>query len=139
MAKLRRIFTSFISGEWSLSAMGRVDLDKYFRAAETIENYIILNTGAVTRRPGYRFVVKTKFQDGKRTRVYFMPSTAGDGYVLEIGHLYLRFIYDGVQVEDPDSPGDPLELVTPYSNVDVFDLHFAQIGDVMYIANPNYD
>lgn len=139
MAKLRRIFTSFISGEWSLAAMGRVDLDKYFRAAETIENYIILNTGAVTRRPGYRFVVKTKFQDGKRTRVYFMPSTAGDGYVLEIGHLYLRFIYDGVQLEDPDSPGDPLELVTPYSNTDVFDLHFAQIGDVMYIANPNYD
>lgn len=139
MAKIRRIQNGFAAGEWSPSSFGRTDLEKYYRAAETIENFIILNNGAVTRRPGYRFVVNTKFQDGRRTRVYYMPSTAGDGYVIEIGDDYLRFIYDGVQVEDPDNPGSPYELVTPYDHSHVFSLHFAQIGDIQYIANGNYD
>jgi hypothetical protein len=126
----RKIQNTFISGEISPKALGRTDLEKYYKGLLQAENYILMNLGGADSRPGWQYVALTKYQDGRNTRLKVMYSTAGDAYLLEFGDLYMRVHYDGAYFG--------VEIATPYSHEHVFDLHFAQIGDILYIAHGSY-
>ena len=50
MAKSFAIYTHFNTGELSDRLKGRVDLEKYKHGCETLENFIVLPEGGVSRR-----------------------------------------------------------------------------------------
>jgi hypothetical protein len=52
----RPIQTSFTAGELSPRLEGRVDLSQYNNGLHTLENFLILPHGGVTRRPGLKHV-----------------------------------------------------------------------------------
>src|SRR3990167_5575752 len=58
MAKPRRILTNFSKGELSPNLEGRPDLAAYFEGCQTLENWLLLRQGGITRRPGTRFVAQ---------------------------------------------------------------------------------
>ena len=58
-------------------------------------------------------------------------------YVLEFGHLYFRIYKDEGQVVDSVNT-EPIEVTTPYTSTDIFDLKFSQDADTLYIAHPSY-
>lgn len=114
---------------------GRTDIVKYYSGCRTLENFFVLSHGGVMKRPGTYYICEAKYSD-KKTRLASLEYSRSVSYILEFGHLYIRFYTDGSQILDAD--GDPYEIVSPYDQNDVFDLQFTQSADTMYIANSNY-
>lgn len=120
---------SFASGEVSPSISQRVDLQRYVTALKTCRNFFILPTGGAANRPGSYFIAATK-DSGNRVSIP-IPFVFSDdsGYLLEVGHLYIRIHFEGALID---------EVVTPYEEVDVAQLRFTQSFDVMTITHIDY-
>jgi len=134
MARVQNVFSAFTTGEISPKMNSRIDFNKYTNAVEKMENATIFPQGGFTRRPGLRFVKETKTSASVSRVVPFMFSVE-DAYILEFGDLYIRFYRTQANVTDG---GSPVEVATPYLAADLFDLHFAQSADVLYIAHKDY-
>jgi hypothetical protein len=78
------------AGEFSPRMEARVDFAKYANAAATVKNMIPLAQGGLSRRPGTRFVAKTKDPDAKARLLRFEFSTE-QAYAIEAGNAYFRF------------------------------------------------
>ena len=93
MARISSIITNFKSGEISPRLEGRIDLQKYNEAAQTIQNMIVYPSGGATRRPGTYFAGRSK--DGGKVRLMNFEYSDEQAYVLEFGANYIRFYKDG--------------------------------------------
>lgn len=135
MARVRVIQNAFNAGEFSPLMEGRSDLQKYANAAKTIENFTCFKHGGITRRAGTRFINEVK-DSTKRVRLIPFEFSTIQSYILEFGDLYIRIYRDGARVESP--PGTAVEVVTPYLQAEVFDIHFTQSADVLYLAHSGH-
>jgi hypothetical protein len=124
---------SFAGGEVSPAVSARVDLSKRAVAAERAENFIVEVTGGMKSRPGTRFIAEAKGTGP--TRLIPFEFNTEQTYILELGDQYMRFYTYGAQILDGATP---YEIATPYLAADLFDLEFAQSGDVMTIVHPDY-
>lgn len=103
MARLRPIQMSFTNGEVSPRLYGRSDLAKYWNSLETLENFVILPYGGVTRRDGLHYVCPQGDETRKVRLIPFVFMTE-QAYVLEFGHEYIRFFMNhGLILETADS------------------------------------
>jgi len=93
MARVSSIITNFRSGEFSPKLEGRIDLQKYNEAAQTLNNMLVFPSGGVTRRPGTFFAGRSK--DGNEVRLINFTVSDEQAYVLEFGANYIRFYQDG--------------------------------------------
>lgn len=124
--------TSFTGGEWSPRLHGRVDIAKYNTSCEILQNMVIYPHGGITRRMGMEYI-----EDAKEENVRLIPFEYNreQAYVLEFGNNYIRFFRNGSQI----APGGiPLEVATPYSTSEVWDISFCQSNDVLFIAHQNH-
>lgn len=140
MPRVRPGQTSVTHGEVTKRLGGRIDLEQFLNSAELLENFQVLETGAFSRRPGLRFLGRTKYQTSAAAHVAhlvpFIPSNE-QPYMLEVGELYIRVHRaDGTTVES--APGVPLEVVTPYLTADVPAFKYAPSNDVRYIFSAFY-
>lgn len=135
------IITSFNGGELSPLMFGRVDVAKYAVGCRIMEGFIPVTQGPAVARPGFRFVVEVK-DSSKQTWLMRFEFSEDDAYMIEVGHLYMRFFTNRGQVES--SPGVPYEIVTPWTSADLttsdgsFALRYAGTGDEVYIVHPSY-
>lgn len=128
------IINSFNAGELSPKLEGRTDISKYYSGCRTLENFLVLTYGGATRRPGTAFIAEVKTSSEVTRLIQFEFSTV-QAYILEFGNLYIRFYRNGGQIE---SGNNPFEIVTTYLEADLFQLHFVQSADTMYIVHPDY-
>lgn len=128
MPKAAAIQLSFNSGELSQYMDGRIDNGKYASGCSIMENFLPIPAGPATRRPGSRYIGALK---GIARAIPFTFSI-DQNYVLEFGHLYIRFWRNRAQLL---SAGIPYEIASPFTGADVFNLRFVQSADVMYIAS----
>lgn len=119
---------NFSQGEVSPAWFGRVDVGTYATACARLENFLVLPTGGVTKRPGTKYIGATKSNGA--ARLYAFRTSATESIVVEFGNLYARFWNDAGQIE---SGGSPVEVVTPYTTAQLYELRFAQIQNVLYI------
>lgn len=137
MPRARPAFTSFNAGELSPLLDGRVDQDKYFSGCKTLQNFLPTVQGPVSRRGGTRRVASTK-DSSRRSWLRRFVFSADQAYVLEFGHLYVRFFVDRGQLL---SGATPYEIASPYTEEDLstsegtFALHTVQSGDIMWITH----
>lgn len=126
---------SFAHGECSPEFLGgRVDMNRYFSACRTLENYVTLITGGLRRAPGTRFIAQTK--QNSVVHLHRFEFSIAQAYLLEFGGGYLRFYKDRGRLEDP--PGTPVEVATPYAAAELGQLQGVQSGDVLYLVHPNH-
>ena len=121
---------SFAAGEISPEVANRVDLDKYNSAVLKARNCHIRPYGPIYKRPGMRFIVRTKYSDKKSILVPFNGATANDDYLLEIGHQYIRVHKNGQYLG--------VELATPFTENILSNLRFTQSADTLFIASGDY-
>lgn len=121
---------SFAAGEISPEVANRVDLDKYNSAVLKARNCHIRPYGPIYKRPGMRFIARTKYSDKKSILVPFNGATANDDYLLEIGHQYIR-VHKGGQYLG-------VELATPFTENALSNLRFTQSADTLFIASGDY-
>jgi hypothetical protein len=138
MAKASPIIAAFNSGEFSPLMAGRVDLKYYQNACKHTRNFIPMVQGPARNRPGTRMVDEVK-SSADRTWLKEFVYSRNQSYMMEFGHLYIRFYADHSLIES--SPGVPFEVATPFTAASLtrsdgtFRLKFAQTGDVVYITS----
>jgi len=142
MPKIYPYFNSFNAGEISELLYNREDITKYKSACRVLENAFPLVEGGAQKMPGTYFAGPTKGNAHSRL-VSFQFSTA-QGAILELSAGVIR-------IWEPTAPGTwtlglvlsapntPLELVTPYTDADLFNLDCGtQSADTLWIFHPNY-
>lgn len=135
-----QIQPSFAAGELSPAMAARVDLAKYAIGTRTMRNFYVHPHGGASNRAGTEFIAATKYPDKLARLIKFEFSTL-QAYVLEFGHMYIRFFKDGGQVVYPaghPQAGEIVEIASPYTEGEVAYLKTAQSADVMYITHSNH-
>lgn len=128
---------SFNGGEVSDLIDGQIGLDKYRAGCQVMKNFIARTYGPAFARPGTLFVGETKYPD-KATRVEGFSYSTDTTFILEVGHLYIRFWSNGVQVVD--TSGNPVEVATPWTEDEIFDVQFgAQVNDLIFLTHPDHE
>lgn len=127
------LINSFNAGELSPYMGARSDIEKYRNGCVTLENFIILPYGGVIRRPGTEYLGSPKYNNRRCRLIGFNYSTS-TRFVIELGHQYMRFWSNGVQVT---SAGNPVEVSSPYSEDQIRDVQFVQINDIMFLVHPD--
>lgn len=104
MAKATFLQTSFLGGEWSLAAQGRMDREDYRTALNLSLNGIPVETGAWQRRAGTFLTAPTRTgQEAYIKEIHFQQQNS---YVAEFTDQHLRFMTDNHLV----LTGEPLEM-----------------------------
>ena len=75
------LITNFASGELSPNLNGRVDIQQYYQGASKIENFEIIPTGGIKRRPGTQRLAQ--LNDNNRIIPFIVDKNAV--FILEIG------------------------------------------------------
>lgn len=120
---------AFTGGEISAEVANRVDLDKYQFAVLQAYNCLIKPHGPIYRRPGMKYMARTKYSDKACILVPFNDADNTD-YLLEIGEKYIRVHKNGLYIN--------IEVMTPYTADMLQDLRFVQSADTMFIASGKY-
>lgn len=134
MTNVRSLARAFNAGEVTPEFYGRLDDAKFQAGLAVCRNFITTPHGPVFNRGGTLFVREVK-DSSKRVKLIPFAFSTTQTMVLEVGDLYLRFHTDGATLLDL---GVPYEIVTPYVEADLFDLHYVQSGDVLTLVHPNY-
>jgi len=126
-------FPDFSGGEISPKFYGRHDLKAYYNTCRRAENFVIDAIGPASFRTGTVFAAQTK--DNNKAFLYTFKYNDLVSYVLEFTNECIRFYRNNGLIFDG---ANPVEVVTPYQEADLFSLKFAQSGKDLYIAHPSY-
>lgn len=135
MANFRNIQLSFAGGEISPSMYGRNDDVKYQNGLAKCENFIVLPQGPIQSRPGFEFVDECGVES-KPVRLIPFVYNLEQTMVIELGDKYARFHSYGATLVNDN--GTAYQISTPWAAEDLFELNYAQSGDVMTIVHPDY-
>jgi len=87
------LYSNFTTGELTRKLDTRVDFEKYFDGARELTNLIIYPHGGAYKRPGTYYVAEPSGATAA-VRLISMQITDTLGYIVEMGHEYMRFFYD---------------------------------------------
>jgi hypothetical protein len=128
------IQTNFTSGELSPRLKGRVDVNRYNNGVAELKNFVVFPQGGASRRTGTKFIKEVK-DSTKATRLIPFEFSTIQAYILEFGNNYIRIFKDeGILT----SGGSPVEVVTTYTEAQLFDIYFTQSADILYIVHPSH-
>lgn len=135
MPKIVSAKTNFTAGELSPKLYGRTDIARYQNGAKTLQNVLPLVYGGAMRRDGWRFVKGAKHNDKEARFIDFIVSRS-IAYVIELGDQYARFYRNDARIET--SPGVAYEIVTPWTEAQIWDVDYVQTADTMFLSHPSY-
>lgn len=138
----------FLGGVWSSYYQGRFTDPEYRKALKTGINAIPLEEGAITRRPGTRFIAYTK--GGNPAEIWKFGFTSSAPYNLEFTPGFLRLAYGAEMVLQPtaqsvvsfSTPSLWSSATTYAANavvVDAFNQVYVSIGGSNLNHNPTTD
>ncbi len=132
---------SFTGGELSPALYARNDLAKYEIGLKTLKNGFVRAEGCVSNRAGLELICEVK-ESSKPVRLIPFSFNTEQTYVIELGEGYARFIKDGGQITKPDEEDEtkniPVEIQTPYTSEDLFNIKYAQNADVLTLCHNNH-
>lgn len=134
MARVDYIQTNFTAGEISPRLLGRVDVARFKNGLKTCLNAIPQVHGGAKRAPGSRFAAETK-DSTKASRLIPFIFNRSQAFVLEFGDLYARFYATTGRILDA---GTPVEVVSPYTEAQLDDIHYVQSADTMFLFHPSH-
>lgn len=139
MAKVDVIKTSFTGGEFGASLLGRTDIAQYDNACAIVQNMLVRPYGSAISAPGTRYVNETKMSalgTDSQVRLIDFVFNQSDAYVIEMGDEYFWFYTDrGVVVSTGTTP---FELAHVYQESELFDVQYAQLNDLIWMAHPDH-
>ena len=134
MPNTRVLQRSFAGGEMSPEMYGRIDDVKYQTGAAKMRNFIAAPQGPIENRPGFMLVREVK-DSSKRVRIIPFTYSTTQTMAIELGAGYFRFHTQGATLLDG---GSPYEVVNPYAENELFDIHYVQSADVLTLVHPNH-
>lgn len=132
-----RLISAFNAGEFSPLLDGRADVEKHSMGCRLLENFIPRIYGGAFRRPGFQYIGTARDSSSETRLIPFNFSTTTN-YVIEMGDKNLRIWGDGKLVPKYAGTEFPLTIAHQYAAADLFEIQFAQVNDVIYLAHPDY-
>lgn len=133
---IKRLINNLNTGLVSPLLDARVDAEKHGAGCRQLENFFVKVHGGAFRRPGFTYLGKAKLTS-KPARILPFNFSATTNFVIEVGHEYMRFWSNGIQVLT--GGGAVLEIASPYREEDLDQVQFVQINDVVFLAHPLYE
>lgn len=121
---------SFAGGELSPLVVHRFDSEVYGIGARTLENFIVLATEGLARRPGTHHADDGSTKGNVPAYLVGWKYSTDDVYVLEFTPLFMRVYRNRALVL---SGGVPLAVATPFTAAELPYLQVYQSGDVLWI------
>lgn len=124
-------YTNFSGGETSPSLATRYDLSKFRTSCRHLENFLPELHGPLARRTGTRFLEDL---GGEAVLIPFeFSADPSQNYALifQEGRIRIAQKYGFVT----DEEGLPVTLDAPYTAAQLYDISFAQSGDIVYLAH----
>lgn len=134
MGDFRNHMRSFGGGEVTPEFFGRIDDNKFQTGLATCRNFIVLPHGPVANRPGTYFVREAK-DSATRTRLIPFVYAFDQMMVIEFSVGVFRFHALGQTLLDG---AVPYEVEHEYLEDELFEVAYAQSGDVMTFAHRNH-
>lgn len=125
---------SFGGGEYAPQLVGRQDLARYGISARTMLNWRPRPTGGMETREGTVFCAETK-DSTKASRLLPFIVAEELAYVIELGHLYMRFYFHGARLE---VAGVPVEVATPWTADEIADVRYTQSADTLFLVHGSH-
>ena len=122
---------NFSSGALSELLEGRIDTAAYQNGATKLENIIALPQGPALNRPGTEYIDEVR-DSSKPARFIPFVFNNEQAYTLCLNDGYIRFFADQQIV------GGPYEITHPYADAELSEVHYAQVGDTMYLTHKNH-
>lgn len=135
MTSIRILQRSFGGGEVSPEMVGRIDDAKYQNGLALCRNFVVKPQGLAENRPGFAFVREVK-DSTKKVRLSPFTYSTTQTMVIEMGAGYFRFHTQGATLLD--GSGNPYEISSPFTETDLFDIHYVQSADVLTLTHPNH-
>ena len=132
----RIAFRNFTGGEVTPTLCARYDLKKFGSFLQTCRNFMPNLHGDVERRPGTKFI--SDLDGHQSVLIPFQFNTSpSNNYVLIFQNEHIKIAQANglIEREVLNKNGNPFN---PYSLKDVYNISFAQVGDVLYLAHPSY-
>lgn len=134
MGDFRTHLRSFGGGEVTPEFFGRIDDNKYQTGLARCRNFIVKPHGPIENRPGTMYVREVR-DSTKRTRTLPFVYGFGQSLVIEFAVGAFRFHAQGQTVL---LAGSPYEVPHPYTESELFEVTYAQSGDVVKLAHRNH-
>lgn len=128
---------SYNSGIMSGLMSGRADDTKYASGLQVCRNARCTPQGPIENRPGFMYVAETKYP-GKKARLIPFSYSTDQTMIVELGDKYARFHTQGKTLMNEDGTA-PYEVETPWSEEDLFQIHYTQNAEVMTLAHQYYE
>lgn len=130
--------SSFAGGVWAPSLWHRFQHEQYSTSVRECENFCCELHGVMKKRTGLKFshAPKVSAYNGTGSRLYTFKYKNGASFILEFGHLTLRFFDENGPVM---SGPTPLEIVTPFTSTLLRTLRFTQNENALWINTITLD
>lgn len=112
MTDVRPLRRSFAGGEITPEMHARLDLTQHQTGLALCRNFIPLPHGPVVNRAGTEWITETKFS-ARRSRLIPFTYNNTESYVLEVGHLYVRFFTDGGAIVEASKSITAVTVASP--------------------------
>lgn len=134
MGDFRTHTRSFAGGEVSPEFFGRIDDVKFQTGLALCRNFIVKPQGPIENRAGTRFVNEVK-DSATRTRTIPFVYSFDQTLLIEISVGAFRFHTQGQTVLDGP---DPYEVAHTYAEGELFEIKYAQSGDIVTLTHRNH-
>ena len=128
---MRIAYTNFTGGEISSSLAARYDLAKFKNSCRHQENFLSELHGPLARRMGSYFLEDLGAFSVLLPFEFSSDPAQNYAIVLSEGKIRVAQRYGFVR----DAGGVPVEVAAPYLKEQLYDISFAQSGDVVYLAH----
>lgn len=129
---IKALQTAFTTGEISPRLKDRIDLDQYYSAAMTLENFLPTPQGPIIRRPGLTHIAELGIADSNCRLIPF-TFDADQSFVLCFhtdGNIYF-FFKQGIIT---GSDGQPYKVAHGFTEEEINVFDYAQSGDIVYLV-----
>jgi hypothetical protein len=139
----RTLLNAFTSGALSPLTVGLVNLEGTTKGCRILENFQVLPSGGVVRRPG---LLHRQMTHGDRPILIAFNYSATDAFRIEVGDGYFRVLReDGSLVVTPTPPpvgavssaGQPLRYSAPWTGAQLSKLQWIQANNLLLILHPD--
>ena len=146
------LITNFSSGELSQTLFGRTDLEQYYRGAARLENFDVIPTGGIRKRPGTKKVLDG-LEDGRivpfilsRDEVYILHFTHEKITVYRAGEwdapkkIFTNEDLNPQETPEPKEENDEedTEQETLYKSDEIPFIQHAQNYRIMVLVHKNH-
>jgi hypothetical protein len=134
MAKQKLVLTDFTSGELSPKMISRTDLESYIHGVKKMTNAYPQPHGSTTSRPGTLFCEEVSNSSRIARLIPYIYSRTLS-YVLVLNNGLIRIMENSVYLKHG---GVPITINHTYTDTEVKELKYTQVGNTIYIVHKNH-